>query len=418
MVKDLDRYTRGRLDRGVITQLEKLVSPTPQIPLPLAQAQTFPPLFKKFPALQKQIPYINLGTFPTPVFFCGKLAAHEGITGSFYVKDDGQSGKSDGLVQDFGGNKIRKLEFLIADALHNTDKTLLGRGGTGTNFGTAAAIYGEMMGLNTVLVLGDQPNSYTVQRNIKLMAAVGTDIRVAPFGICNLTTLAMEFLRIKKVTGRFPYLLKTGGSNGRGALGFVNAVLELQEQINKGLVKKPRYVHAAVGNGSGGTVAGLLLGLCVAGLDANIVAVHVEPEDRAGEVLDDLKAIFKEANELLHNADPQIPLYEFPASRLMEVKDYCGEDYGLSTKEALDARILLYETHKIELDGTYAGKLLAGSLAFIKRNSLQKEDHVLWNGYCSSKFEKQTANVDTKQLSHALRRYFETPVQELDIKFS
>ncbi len=425
LIQNLKVYSRNKLSPDIFAGLEKLANPdTPRKQLPLENYGKFPLLFEHYPALKTKIAYVSFCDLPTPVIDC-KLAQQLGIK-KLYVKDDGQTGKKIGNKIPFGGNKPRKLEFLLGDALWHDHNAVIGRGGTGTNFGLAAAIYAQLLGMDATLILAEQDNCYTVQRNILLMLASGAHLRVAPNSACHFMAYADEFLKHKTATGKFPYLLPTGGSHPLGVLGLANAIFELYEQIKAGTLEKPDYIYAAIGNGtggqpgygrgSGGTITGLLLGLMLTGLDCQLVAVHVEPEMKEGEVLTDIQKLFRDANELLHDADPSIPLFDFPMNRFSEVKGFCGPDYGVFTKEGMDARSLLYESDKIKLDGTYTSKAFAGMLDMIKTKNLQKAIHLFWDGYCAGDFEDVLAAIDYKKGPKALHHYFEEPVQKLDVK--
>ncbi len=424
MIQRLDTYTRGKLDRGLVDGLKALVDPaTKTQSLPLPQHGKFPLLFEAYPALQTKIAHVSFCDLPTPVIDC-KIAKKIGAR-KIYIKDDGKTGKKVDNRIPFGGNKPRKLEFLLADALMRSCEAILVRGGTGTNFGLAAALYANLLGLKTTLLLSHQPNAYTVQRNLLLMLESGAQLRVVPNRALAYATLAVEFLNQKQQTGKFPYLIPTGGSHPIGVLGFVNAVFELQQQIKAGILEEPDYIYAAAGNGTGGmpgngagsagTITGLALGLQLTGLKSQLVAVHVEPEEVSGELIIDIKKMFHDTNALLHAADPSIPLYEFP-KKFAEIKEFCGEDYGLFTKEAMTARALLLETDGIKLDGTYTGKAFAGMLNMIEKQSLQEKSHLFWDGYCAEEFKDVVSRADYRKLPKAVHKYFEEPVQPLDSK--
>lgn len=152
MIQRLDTYTRGKLDRGIIDGLKSLVDPATKMQsLPLQQHGKFPLLFEAYPALQTKIAHVSFCDLPTPVIDC-KIAAKIGAR-KIYIKDDGKTGKKVDNRIPFGGNKPRKLEFLLADALMRSCEAILVRGGTGTNFGLAAALYANLLGLKTTLLL-------------------------------------------------------------------------------------------------------------------------------------------------------------------------------------------------------------------------------------------------------------------------
>lgn len=117
---------------------------------------------------------------------------------------------------------------------------------------------------------------------------------------------------------------------------------------------------------------------------------------------------------LLHEADSTFPCYKFPKN-FIEIKEFCGGDYGLYTTQGIEARRLVEKTEGIKLDGTYTGKAFAAMLAMIKKG-LQDKTHLFWDGYCSDEFADILTSIDYKTLPHALQHYFTEPVQELDNK--
>ena len=429
-VDKFDKYTRGMLHPKLLEGLTSLINPNaePPVSLPLPNCGPFPVLFEQYPGMKTTVPYRSLGlSLPTPVVHCKKLAAKLGVR-AIYIKDDGQTGRKDGIEIGFGGNKPRKLQFLLAEAEMTHADAIITRGGTGSNFALAAAAYAKQVGIKKrILVLANQDNSYTVQRNLLLMGVNGAEIIIMPNRICNFSTMAVEAIKHKQKTGKFPYPIPTGGSCPLGAVGFVDAAFELKRQIDAGELQKPDYIYLAAGNGTGGTIpghgscgtsTGLLLGLQAAGLsDIHLVLVHVEPETVPGELIQDVKAMYQATNELLHKADPTFRIFPFPTN-YSEVKEFCGPDYGVFTQEAMEARALVYETEHFKLDGVYTGKAAKGMFAMIEKNKLHDKVHLFWSGYCSKTFDTILKNANYKQLLPlAAQRYFETPVQPFETKF-
>lgn len=428
-VDKIDKYTRGMLQPKVLEGLRSLINPDaePPLSLPLPNCGPFPLLFEKYPGMKTTVPYRSLHlNLPTPVIACKNLAAKLGVR-AIYIKDYGQSGRKDGIEIGMGGNKPPKLEYLLAEAERTRADAIITRGGTGSNFALAAAAYAKQAGIvKRILVLADQANSHTVQRNLLLMGVNGAEIIIMPNRICNFHTIALECIKHKQKTGKFPYPIPTGGSCPLAAVAYVNAAHELKKQIDDGVLQKPDYIYLAAGNGSGGTIpghgscgtsTGLLLGLQNAGLsDINLVFVHVEPESIPGELIADVKAMYKATNELLHKADPNFPVYQFPTN-YSEIKDFCGPDYGEGTKEGVEARTLVYDTEHFKLDITYTGKAAAGMFAMIERLKLHNKVHLFWSGYCSEPFSEVLKDADYKKLlPKAAHKYFETPVQQFEAK--
>ena len=225
-------------------------------------------MHERFPALRERLPHVSLGERPTPVRLLEGLTA-EGEA-PVWVKDDGAFGSGP-----WGGNKVRKLEWLLPEARRRGARTILTVGGLGTNWGLAAALYGREQGLRTALALVDQPVDEHVRAHLERLRASGATIHRTHTKA--RTIAALPWLLLRHSGRRPPYLLPAGGSNAVGALGYVEASLELAEQVAAGALPEPSHVVVAVG--SGGSAAGLALGLRLAGMRTRVVgrAGHARP---------------------------------------------------------------------------------------------------------------------------------------------
>jgi D-cysteine desulfhydrase len=207
-----------------------------------------PALFHAFPALRLRCPRRPFTTLPTPVQPFPLDGAPEG---RLYVKRDDRS------CPLYGGNKPRKLEFVIGRALDRGARRLVTSGALGTNHGLATTILGREAGLATTLVLVPQPVTDLVRRALLLHAAYGADLlygaNVPAAALRGAAALATAALR-----GERPFLVPTGGSSTTGNLGFISAGLELAQQVRDGALAEPAEVWVPVG--SGGTLAGLAAG--------------------------------------------------------------------------------------------------------------------------------------------------------------
>ena len=220
-------------------------------------------LFKAYQGLSDKIPYLQLANLPTPINRCSSLESTLHFE-QIYIKHDDLTG-ADGL---YGGNKVRKLEFLLADALNQGAKEILTFGSVGTNHGLATACYADKLGLKCLLMLKPQPNSPVVRQNLLLDHYFNA--RLELFADAQQRKQAAdEYLTNNKDT----YFIPTGGSVPLGVLGFVNAVFELKEQIQQGIIPEPDYIYVPAG--SCGTTAGLLLGIALAKLKSIIIAIAV-----------------------------------------------------------------------------------------------------------------------------------------------
>ncbi|MFC1845709.1 1-aminocyclopropane-1-carboxylate deaminase/D-cysteine desulfhydrase [Candidatus Dependentiae bacterium] len=358
------------------------------------------PLFTAFPRLHAELPYISLGSFPTPIEQISSLGNAIGLE-HLYVKCDNLTGgyDADGAAL-FGGNKVRKLEFLLADALYNDTKSVITFGGAGSNHALATVTYAEQLGLKGIAILEPQKPSDIVKRNLSLDLHHNAELHLCDnqkiWDLC----IAYTMLREKQINGTLPYIIPVGGSCPTGAIGFVNAVFELKQQIEAGVMPEPDYIYVTLG--SMGTAAGLLLGVKAAGLKSKIVAVTVSHNPTWEKTVE----LAQKTNRFLHNADPSFPLFSFHKNDLTVLRNFVGKGYGIFTQGGCAAIDLIAETEGIVLDGVYTGKCLDGLIA--QANKHKKDDVILfWNTFCGDDFAQMLQTVDYKNLPHCFHHYFE-----------
>lgn len=206
----------------------------------------------------------DIGRLPTPVEPTPALGAALGVP-NLQVKHDGRTGDA------YGGNKVRKLDFLLGDALDRGCTRVFTSGGIGSNHVLATCTYARRVGLRPRAVQFPQPVTEHVREN--LLAIAGTEPRLTLAG--SELRLPLHLLRAR-IAARFDadrYYVPPGGSSPVGALGFVEAALELERQVEDGDVPEPDVV--VVPASSGGTLAGLTVGLDRTALDTEVVGVRV-----------------------------------------------------------------------------------------------------------------------------------------------
>ena len=361
------------------------------------------PLFEVYPRLAEWLPYIPLSILPTPVQPLRRLGAKLGLD-ELYIKRDDVSGAI------YGGNKIRKLEFLLGDALHGKAHCVLTGGYAGSNHALATAIYARQVGLRTILALIDQPNAKYVGKNLLGGLAAGAELHHYANVSSATAGAAVCMLREKLRTGRFPYFIPAGGSSPVGVLGYVNAAFELAQQVKQGELPKPDLIYLATG--TQGTAVGLQLGLRAAQLESNVMPVRVV-DDRFATPTKALK-LFTATNRLLHRCDPQFPLIAITADELRARADFFGGRYALFTLKGMRALHCIRELENIELDGTYTSKALAAFFADCQTASVRGKVVLFWNTYNSRALDPLTRGVEYRALPPDFHHYFEKPVQPLD----
>lgn len=363
------------------------------------------PLFECYPTMQLSLPHVFLGTLPTPVDRLGALEQALGASDThLYVKRDDLSGPP------YGGNKVRKLEFLLAHAAQRGYKEVLTFGGAGSNHALATGLYAREMGLKSISMLVPQPNAHAVRANLLMSLRAGIEMHLSPSMPRVVLDALAKLLCHKLRTRRFPYLILPGGTSARGIIGFVNAAFELREQVEKGTLPEPDVLYAA--SGTMGTVVGLLLGLKAAGLNTRVAAVRVtEPQFSS---IKKAERLFRGANRLLHRADATFPMLPFPYDGFQFIHDFYGEAYGLYTPEAMEAIRLFEETSGLHLEGTYTGKTVAALIADAKAGRLRDKTALFWNTHNAYDFSGDIAARDYHDLPKPFHRYFEEDVQILD----
>jgi D-cysteine desulfhydrase len=186
------------------------------------------PLFKTYPQLEARLPYISLGEFPTPVQKLERLGAELGIS-QLYMKRDDLSGKV------YGGNKPRKLEFILGKALRSGAREVIAFGGAGSNHALATAIYSQQLGVKSISILALQPNAHYVRRNLLMSYKCGAELHLCGAELHSPIFMPLVYLATtyqllmhKLRTGHLPQIIPPGGSSPLGAIGFVNAAFELK----------------------------------------------------------------------------------------------------------------------------------------------------------------------------------------------
>ncbi len=363
---------------------------------------TAPALAARFPALAARLPTVALGEWPTPLQPAERDALPGPCAGLWLKRDDR-------CATPYGGNKVRKLEFLLADALLKEHDAVFTFGVAGSNHALATAIYARQVGLDALLLLTPQSNSSFVGRNLKM----GRWARARQLH-CATESEANRMARALRLRGRDgrppPYRVPGGGSSPLGAVGFVNAALELAAQVRAGLIPEPDYLYVALG--TMGTAAGLALGLAAAGLRTRLVLVRVVRADIASP--ERFRSLYHGAARLLHRHDPRFPLAPLDNTRIEVRHEFIGPGYARFTEEGMAALAFARQAFDIGLEGTYTGKALAALLADLRAGRLANRNVVFWNTYNGQPMPAEAMAIDYRELPPPFHRYFETPFQPLD----
>ncbi len=340
------------------------------------------PLFAHYPQLAQGVFCLALGDLPTPVTPLENLSDYFDNCVQLFQKNDGLTGRMENGERFFGGNKVRKLEFLLADALMHNAQSVMTYGALGSNHVVATGACCKQLGLRCSALLTPQPIGEIVCRNLLLMQAYDIDILLNPNrAIRNLQTVC-SFVQSKYHHGQMPYLIPTGGSCPIGALGFVNAAFELREQIAQGLLPEPDYIYVPVG--SCGTIAGLMLGVRAANLKSRVIGVGVFPDDATDPYfVPQIVSLLNQTNIFIAKKDPSFPLFIWDAEDVEMHLDFGGAGYAIPSSQAEDAKALFQTMEGVLLDTTYSAKAAAGMLHDIAAGTLDGSVVLFWNTFCA-----------------------------------
>jgi D-cysteine desulfhydrase len=356
------------------------------------------PLYTRYPQLAASLPRLALSQGPSPVAELARLSARVGGK-AIWIKNDGLYGTP------HGGNKPRMLEFVLADALAKGASTILTFGGLGTNHGLATALYGRQQGLRTVLLLVDQPVDDAVRRQLCWFQQLGAILHYT--GTVRRTTLLAPLLLLRYADWRrrkLPYLLLPGGSTPMGTVGYLNAALELADQVAAKELPEPETIVVALG--SGGTAAGLALGLRLTGLRSRLLAIRIS--DRLPLSPETVSRLANRTARLMRRRGAALPSAKIEPAAITVLSDWLGEGYGYPTPEGEQAQALLQETEGLTLDLTYTAKTMAALLALLEDGRLGEGPTLYWHTYNAlPQTLPQPEPDDYRRLPPAFHRFFE-----------
>ena len=301
---------------------------------------------------------------PTPVEPLPSFSKALGGKVNIWIKRD------DTLPGTGGGNKTRKLDFCIADALARGADTLITCGAVQSNHCRLTLAWAVKEGLDCHLVLEERvPGSYNPQSsgNNFLFQMLGvSSVTVVPGGSPMLQE--MQKLADKlAAAGRKPYIIPGGASNSIGALGYVQCAQELQQQMFE---QGCNFDHVIVPSGSAGTHAGFLLGMLACNMNIPVTGIGVNRKKPVQE-----QAVF----DLMHQtADLIGAAVNIPREAVVAYDDYVGPGYSLPTAAMAEAVTLLARTESILLDPVYSGKAMSGLIDLVRKGVLPAGSNVLF----------------------------------------
>ncbi len=336
-----------------------------------------------------QIDKVSLGNFPTPLQYMEKLSKK--FNYNLFIKRDDLTGLA------FGGNKTRKLEYLIADALDKGAKAILTEGAAQSNHARQTAAAAIKYGLIPHLLLF-KPQPGEIQGNLLLDNILGAKIHWI-----DREKLYEE--RLKKIGvlrdchGADPYFIPMGGSNEIGLWGYIDAIDELKTQCVK-IGQEFDYIVFA--SSSGGTQAGMILGKAIFGLKAQIIGIEIDKKMYPGKTVEQhIKIIMQQA---VNDFGLKIDVSDLEINL---VHGYNEAGYGVMTQRELNAINLMAQTEGIFLDPVYTGRAFGALIDMMEKDYFPKGSNILfWHtgghpalfAYADQLVEKHEPGKDNKDL--------------------
>jgi len=303
---------------------------------------------------------IKLGHFPTPIEHLKNISKYLGGPNIYIKRDD-----CTGLAT--GGNKTRKLEFLIPDAIKNKAELVVTVGAVQSNHARQTAAACALMNLKCLIVLEqrlkDPPESYMKSGNVFLDKLFGAEIKICPKNE-NVSEYSEKLINDIKFKGTNVYFIPGGGSNSVGALGYVECLNEIIKENKK--YNFSQIVHAT---GSAGTQAGLLAGRKYFNCDIPVTGICVRHKKDI-----QIDKVYTEAKKTCE----KLRCSTLDKSDVILYDEYIGSGYGEPTKDMIEATRLLAKKEAILLDPVYSGKAFAGLIDLIRSKKFTKNDNVLF----------------------------------------
>ena len=303
---------------------------------------------------------IKLGHFPTPIEHLKNISKYFGGPNIFIKRDD-----CTGLAT--GGNKTRKLEFLIPDAIKNKAELVVTVGAVQSNHARQTAAACALVGLKCLIILeqrlNNAPDVYMNSGNVFLDKLFGADVQLCPKNE-DFSKYSEKIINNLKLKGTNVYFIPGGGSNAIGALGYVECLNEIIKENNK--YNFSQIIHAT---GSAGTQAGLLAGRKYFNYNIPVTGICVRHRKDT-----QVNKVYMEAKNTCEKLNCNV----LDKSDVIVYDEYIGPGYGVPSDGMIEATKILAKKEAILLDPVYSGKAFAGLIGLIKNKIFTKNDNVLF----------------------------------------
>jgi D-cysteine desulfhydrase len=349
-----------------------------------------PLLFDAFPALAEVVPWLPLAHVPTPVDSCTAIESWLDRGGVFMKRDD--------LVSPlYGGNKVRRYEFLLADARRRGATRIVTAGGLASTQAMATVLFGRELGFDVCVVLFDQPWTKFARESLLGFASSSAEI---VHGGGYVMTAARTWAALRRSRGS--YLVLPGAASPLANLGYIDAMLELASQVERGEAPKPDVI--VLPTGSSGTLAALALGAAHLGWDTEIVGVRITTPIACNRFTVD--RIVAQTDRFLARHEPRWRSMRGNV-RYSLWGDALGKGYGFPTAESIDGARQVEKLIGAPGEVTYSGKALAALRSFGALPGNRDRTILLWNTLSSVRPRPEPHAAE--RLPPSLRRLLDRP---------
>ncbi len=339
-----------------------------------------------YPAIASVIPKVSIANLPTPVSH-HRIETSAG-SHSILVKHDELTN------DDYGGNKIRKLEYILQRALDRGARRVATFGAAGSNHALATAVHARAVGLDCLCFLAHQKRTPNIASTLNKHLELGTTI-VRYGGSIDKLRLFRQHLQATR-----SWVVPLGGTCWYGAVGFVGAGLELAAQIETGEVECPQRIYVA--NGTMGTVAGLSVGLALADLPTEVHAVRVA--DNRFTNPRTLQRLVAKTAELLRRYEPAIATNLAARTRIVWRDEFFAGGYAAVDRPTRNAVRFAADNLGLTLETTYTGKAMAALINDLKAGAKQC---LFWNTYGGLPRASSIESCPLQGIPLSFRRYFD-----------
>jgi D-cysteine desulfhydrase len=343
-----------------------------------------------FPQLARKVPRLPLADLPTPITRARLLRGSK--THEIAIKRDDLTGKL------YGGNKVRKLEYLLHKARQKGARCIATFGTVASNHALATALYAHELGFESLCFLSHQAKTGNAARALNMHLQNQSGIVRYGGGRKSRVATLRDYLSQRQV-----FLIPPGGSNWLGAIGFVSAGLELAAQVSAGEVDEPARLYVA--NGTMATAVGLALGLGLAGMQTEVHAIQVTENFVSSPA--SMQRLLKKTAFVLHKLDLSVPADLAARARYQFRTGFLGDGYAKSNAATDTAIAVARDELGISLEATYTGKAMAALLQDLESQP-SGGNIMFWNTYNSRPLPVGTERpANSDRLPDAFQRYFD-----------